>query len=87
MLRTEAERAAVRARGRKLTMAEIERRCDGDWVLLVDPVVRDESLAIDSAKLIFHHKSRAAVYRVALRRRDRHTAIFWVGKPRDLTYL
>jgi hypothetical protein len=55
-------------------------------VLLVNPkhIERLERLR---GELIFHKKDRQEVYNEAHKRKDAHTAIFYVGKlPEDLVF-
>lgn len=67
-----------------LTMKQIEKQFSGQWVLLVNPVQSRES-EIVRGELVLHSKDRSEVYREALKRRDDHTAILYVGKlPEDL---
>ena len=69
------------------TMKELEACYSGEWVLLVNPkhIERLERLR---GELVFHSKDRNEVYKEAQRRRDAHTAIFYVGKiPEDLVVM
>ena len=69
---------------RVLTIKELEFRYSGEWVLLVNPV-HDKLMDLLRGELVFHNKDRDAVYKEAHRRKDAHTAIFYVGKlPEDL---
>lgn len=67
-----------------LTMKELEARYSGEWVLLVNPA-HDELMEPVRRELVFHSKDRSEVYQEAHKRKDPHTAIFYVGKlPEDL---
>jgi hypothetical protein len=67
-----------------LTMTQLESRYSGEWVLLVNPV-QNKNSEIMRGKLVFHSKDRHEVYKEAHKRKDAHTAIFYVGKlPEDL---
>jgi len=67
-----------------LTMRELEARYSGEWVLLVNPV-HNKLMDVIKGEMIFHSKDRGKVYQEAHKRRDAHTAIFYVGKlPEDL---
>jgi hypothetical protein len=67
-----------------LTMKELEARYSGEWVLLVNPA-HDELMEPVRGQLVFHSKDRSEVYQEAHKRKDPHTAIFYVGKlPEDL---
>lgn len=73
----------TRPQRRVLTMKEIERRHTGEWVLIVNPKV-DKSLRVRRGELVCHSRDRDEVDRVALRRRDPHSAILYVGPfPED----
>jgi hypothetical protein len=67
-----------------LTMKQIEKRFSGEWVLLVNPEQGKQS-EIVRGELVFRSKDRGEVYKEALKRKDDHTAVFYVGKlPEDL---
>ena len=67
-----------------LTMKLLESRYSGEWVLLVNPV-HNELMEPIRGKLVFHDKDRSEVYKEAHKRKDAHTAVFYVGKlPEDL---
>lgn len=75
------------ARKRVLSMKEIERRYDGEWVLIVNPEV-DELTRIRRGEVIHHGLDREEVYRVAHQRKDAHTAILFIGgPPKDMLYV
>jgi hypothetical protein len=63
-------------------MREIERRYTGQWVLIVNPVV-DRLTRVISGEVAFHSSDRDAVDRVALQRKDRHTAMLFIGPPAE----
>ena len=69
------------------TMKELEARYSDEWVLLMNPV-HNELIEPIRDELIFHNKDRDEVYKEAHKRKDAHTAIFYVGKlPEDLVVL
>jgi hypothetical protein len=69
---------------RALTMREIEAKYAREWVLLVNPK-HDKLMQVTKGELAFHSKDRDEVYKEAHKRKDAHTAIFYVGKlPEDL---
>jgi hypothetical protein len=73
----------TRAGKNVLAMKEIERRYSGEWVLIVNPVV-DKLTRVQRGEVVCHSRDRAEVDRVALRRRDPHTAMLYVGPfPED----
>ncbi len=69
-----------------LTMKELEARYSGEWVLLVNPV-HNKLMEPTRGELVVHSKDRDEVYKEAYKRKDVHTAIFYVGKlPEDLVF-
>ena len=67
-----------------LTMKQLESQYSGEWVLLVNPV-HDKLMEPIRGELVFHSRDRDEVYKEAHKRKDAHTAIFYVGKlPEDL---
>ena len=68
------------------TMKELEALYSGEWVLLVNPK-HIERLDRLRGELVFHSKDRDEVYKEAHKRKDAHTAIFYVGSlPEDLVF-
>ena len=66
------------------TMKELESRYSGEWVLLVNPV-HNKMMEPLRGELVFHSNDRNEVYEEAHKRKDPHTAGFYVGKlPEDL---
>ena len=66
------------------TMKELEARYSGEWVLLVNPI-HSKLMEPVRGELVFHSQDRDEVYKEAHKRKDAHTAIFYVGKlPEDL---
>jgi hypothetical protein len=66
-----------------LTIAEIKRRYDSEWVLLQDPVT-DDSMEVLSGKVLFHSGDRDEIYRRAVKLRPRRFAVLYVGRlPKD----
>lgn len=63
-----------------LTMAEIERRFDGEWVLIEDPELT-EHLKVARGKVIWHSKDRDESHRKLLELRPRHAACLYIGEP------
>jgi hypothetical protein len=62
------------------TYAEIKKKYDGEWVLIIDPVTTKE-LKIVEGKVACHSKDRDEVYRVAKELKPKHSAILFFGKP------
>jgi hypothetical protein len=65
-----------------MTMAEIEKQFDNEWVLLEDPYL-DERKQVAGGKLLFHSKDRDEVYRKALELRPKHGAFLYTGPMPD----
>jgi hypothetical protein len=61
-----------------LTLAEIERRFDAEWVLVEAPEV-NEHFEIIRGKVIWHSKDRDEVYRKMLELRPRSAATLYTG--------
>ena len=65
-----------------MTMSEIEKQFDNEWILLEDPVL-DERKQVAGGKLLYHSKSRDEVYQAALRFRPKHAAFLCTGPMPD----
>lgn len=65
-----------------LSLAEIQERFPGEWVLLEDPQT-SESLDITGGKVLWHSRDRDEVYRKARELRPKHSAIVYMGKLPD----
>lgn len=61
-----------------LTIAEIESQFESEWVLVGDPQT-DESLAVQSGKVLYHSKDRDEVYRKAVEVRPKRFAMLYTG--------
>lgn len=66
--------------GERLSIDEINRRYNGEWVLLEDPEIAEDEEVL-SGLLLFHSDNRDALYQRALESRPKHSAIFYVGEP------
>lgn len=64
--------------GEIMTLVEIEKQFDKEWVLLEDPVVDDHE-QVAGGKLLFHSQNRDEVYQAALRFRPKHAAVLYAG--------
>ncbi len=62
------------------TYAEIKKKYDGEWVLIIDPV-QTKDLEIIEGKVACHSKDRAEVYRIAMQLRPKRAAVLFFGKP------
>ena len=69
-----------------MTMNEITKEYDGEWVLLEDPYDDDRD-HVAGGKLIFHSLSRDAVYQEAIRRRPQNSAVLYMGPMPDDIFL
>ena len=61
-----------------LTAAEIESQFPSEWVLVEEPAT-DESLEVQSCKVLFHSKDRDEVYRMAVSLRPKRFAMLYTG--------
>jgi hypothetical protein len=62
-----------------ISLAEIQKRFDSEWILLEDPET-NEGLKLKSGRLLWHSKDRDEVYRKARELRPKHSAILYAGK-------
>jgi len=66
-----------------LSIAEIEKQFDSEWVLIEDPQT-DDALAVQGGTERCHSKDRDEVYRRAIEIHPKRFAIVYTGKmPRD----
>jgi hypothetical protein len=66
-----------------MTIDEINRQFDSEWVLVEDPQT-DESLEVLAGKVVSHSKDRDEVYREAVRLRPKRFAMLYTGSmPKD----
>lgn len=63
-----------------LTMAEIEKRFDGEWVLIED-VETDEQLEILRGKVTYHGKDKNELHQQAMKSKTKRFASLFIGKP------
>jgi len=62
-----------------LTISEIERQFDSEWVLVEDPQTND-ALEVQSGRVRCHSKDRDEVYRKAVELRPRRFAMLYTGR-------
>lgn len=62
-----------------LSMSEIEKRYDGEWVLL-DELQHGAHQSITAAHVLFHSKDRDELDRKALELRPPHCAVLYIGR-------
>jgi len=68
---------------RVLTVAQIEKQFESEWVLVEDPETND-ALEAQSGKVRWHSKERDEVYRKAVELRPKRFAMLYTGKmPED----
>ena len=65
-----------------MTLIEIEKQFDDEWILVEDPEV-DQNNEIVRGKVLFHSKNRDDVYRKALELRPQHSACVYTGPTPD----
>lgn len=63
-----------------LTMEEIEKKYDGEWVLIED-VESDEQLEIIRGKVTYHGKDKNELHQIAMKSKSNHLASLFIGKP------
>jgi hypothetical protein len=68
-----------------LTLSEIEAQFASEWILVADPLT-NESLEVQSGKVVWHSNDRDEVYRKAVALRPKRFAVLYTGKmPKDTT--
>jgi len=66
-----------------LTLSEIEAQFASEWILVADPLT-NESLEVQSGKVVWHSKDREEVYRKAVELHAKRFAVLYTGKmPKD----
>ncbi len=68
--------------GEVMTMKEIERKYDQEWVLLGDPVVNADD-EIVSATLLLHDTDGDRLYEQAMVVAPKSCAVLFMGPPKD----
>jgi hypothetical protein len=63
-----------------LTMEEIERKFDGEWVLIED-VETDERLEVVRGKVAYHGNDQTELHRQAMKSKTKRFASLFIGKP------
>lgn len=67
-----------------LTIAQIEKRFNSEWVLVEDPQT-NEALEVLRGTVRWHSKDRDEVYRKALELQPRRFAMLYTGKMPEKT--
>ena len=70
---------AGRKQGDVMTLQEMEREFDSEWILVGDPQT-NESLEVVKGTVLCHSKDRDEVYRVAVQLRPERSAILYTGR-------
>jgi len=66
-----------------LTISQIERQFDSEWVLVEDPQT-NQALEVQAGRILWHSKDRDEVYRKAVELRPSRFAMLYTGKmPKD----
>jgi uncharacterized pyridoxal phosphate-containing UPF0001 family protein len=68
-----------RKQGSVMTLQEMEREFDSEWILVGDPQT-NESLEVVKGTVLCHSRDRDEVYRVAVSLRPRRSAILYTGR-------
>ncbi len=63
-----------------LTMEEIEKKFDGEWVLIED-VEANEQLEVIRGKVTYHGKNKEQLDKRAMKSESDHIATLYIGKP------
>jgi hypothetical protein len=63
-----------------ISFAEINKRYEGEWVLIIDPVTK-KNLEIIEGTVACHSLDRDEVYQRAMELRPKHSAILFLGRP------
>lgn len=63
-----------------LTMEEIEKKFDGEWVLIED-VETDGRFEVVRGKVAYHGKDKEKLHQRAMKSKSDHLATLFVGKP------
>ena len=65
-----------------MTIADIEAQFDSEWVLVGDPVT-DETLQVQSGRVLAHSRNRDEVDRCLLALRPQRYATWYIGRLPD----
>ena len=69
-----------------MTLAEIEKTFDNEYVLVEDPEL-DRSNEVIRGKVLFHSKNRDEVDAAAMRLRPKHSAFLFTGPVPDNIFI
>lgn len=65
--------------GELMSLLEIQRNFDSEWVLLEDPETTP-NLEVTGGKVLWHSKDRDELYRKAVELRPKNSAILYTGQ-------
>ncbi len=66
-----------------LTISQIERQFDSEWVLVENPQT-NQDMEVQAGKVLWHSRDRDEVYRKAVELRPKRFAMLYTGKmPKD----
>jgi hypothetical protein len=69
-----------------ISFAEIKKQYDGEWVLIVDPVMT-KALEIVEGVIACHSEDRDVVWNKALELKPKSSAVLFIGRsPRKMEY-
>ena len=63
----------------QMTVEEMRAQFDAEWILLDDPQT-NESMEVLGGKVLHHGKDRDEIYRQAVARRPKRSAILYTGQ-------
>ena len=63
----------------QMTVEEMRAQFDAEWILIEDPQT-NESLEVLGGKVLHHGKDRDEIYRQAVARRPKRSAILYTGQ-------
>jgi hypothetical protein len=63
-----------------MTIEEIEKQFDREWVLIADPLT-DEALEVKGGRVVYHSKDRDEFDRQSLAFQGKRFAVLFTGKP------
>jgi hypothetical protein len=70
-----------------MTMKEIKKRFDQEWVLLEDCVCTKD-LSVKSGRVLTHSKKKNVVYKSLKKLKPHNFAVFYIGEPpEDMVYV
>ena len=68
----------------EMTIDEITSEFESEWILIEDPIT-DEALNVTGGKVLHHSSDRDQVYRIAVARQPKRSAMTYTGEIADDT--